>query len=71
MHRRRLPGGHKQFCLTPKQHTPAAAQEVNTKGAAVADNECTICIEDLDAEGTMTLKCSHRFHAKCSEVQKQ
>ena len=69
-HWRRLPGGHKQFCLTLEQRTPAAAEEASPKGASAAVNECTICLTDLEAEATTTLECSHRFDAKCIEIQK-
>ena len=70
VHWRREPGGHKEFCLALEQRTPAAAQEANPKRFAADEDEFIICTADLDAEATMTLECSHRFHAKCIKLQK-
>ena len=74
-------GGHKKRCVALADRSVAKA-EAEAEGAKAAkgrqaaveerdkDNECAICLEDLDDPEfgpAQSLDCTHRFHRACVE----
>ena len=66
-------GGHRQFCVTPKERTPQPALTSQPSSGAPVDLEeqqsveCAICLDPLDSKAVCTLPCTHKFHASCVE----
>ena len=66
-----IKGGHKKFCVPPKERNPVLFSSV-TKGTKMKAEICLVCRSELKSAGEQeddlilyTLPCSHQFHASC------
>ena len=66
-----IKGGHKKFCIPPKERNPVLFSSV-TEGTKMKAEICLVCRSELKSNNEQeedlflyTLPCSHQFHANC------
>ena len=56
--------GHKKFCVSVDKRKPPIVDIAAKKNVG---DECAICLDPLSSSNSLTLSCSHEFHAECVE----